>query len=74
MSLALQLEANLGRACFQNPALLEGLLEIEFGLELLKLLLNLVFTFGDLKLIGIIELAPFARRRDAQLGNLLLRP
>lgn len=49
MSLALQLQANLGRAGFQSAALLEDLLEIEFAIELLKLLLNLVFTFGDLK-------------------------
>jgi hypothetical protein len=31
------------------------LCKIQFGLELLKLLPNPVFTFGDLELIGIIE-------------------
>ena len=43
------------RTCFQSSALLKNLFKIQFGLELLKLLLNLVFTFGDLELIGIIE-------------------
>src|SRR5260370_10368817 len=63
MSLALQLPANLGRAGFQSAALLEDLLEIEFAIESLKLLFNLVFTSGDLKLIGILE---FARRLQGE--------
>ena len=64
MGLALQAQANLGRARFQSSALLQDLLKIQLEVELLKLLFNLVFTSGDLELIGIIEFDRCLQREE----------
>jgi len=51
--LTLQFQTNFGRTYFQSSALLKNLFKIQFAFELLKLLLNFVFTSGDLELVDI---------------------
>jgi hypothetical protein len=55
IGLTLQFQANFRRTYFQRSALLKNLCKIQFAFELLKLLLNFVFTSGDLELVDIIE-------------------